>query len=182
MRTAEQRACRSDTLPRVTESNEPRAAEPAEPVEAVEPELPSDVDPALWFDSMPCGRHYFVDGNPHTFRGRMWAYCPAKGIYTRVSKGELEHCSREAEYFMRGYLSGNEPGPPISEDEDLLPEEDPRMIRWRIAVELFRETGYWIEGQRPHCDLCGAELLPSEDDPDQGQPCRQCPSARTGNR
>jgi hypothetical protein len=144
--------------------------------EPINSELPADIDPDLWFDSVRCGRHYLVEGNPHTFRGRMWAYCVEKEIYTRVSKNEIQRCSREAEYFVRGYLSGNEPDPPLMEDKDLLDENDSRMNRWRQAVELFRETGNWIEAQRSPCSLCGAELLPSESTPNDGQPCSQCPT------
>ncbi|GAA0490456.1 hypothetical protein Ade02nite_23930 [Paractinoplanes deccanensis] len=43
--------------------------------------------PFLWFDTERCGRHYPLDGNPHTFPGRMLAYCAERGIRTRVSTG-----------------------------------------------------------------------------------------------
>jgi hypothetical protein len=147
--------------------------------DAVNPGLPPDVDPALWFDTDSCGRHYLADGNPHTFHGRMWAYCPQNDIYTRVSKSEVDRSSREAEYFIRGYLSGDEPDLPRTVNGDPLEEDDQRMVRWRKAVALFRETGYWYDGQRSPCALCGADLLPSEGEPEDGQPCHQCPSPTT---
>ncbi|MFI6322487.1 hypothetical protein ACIBG8_33465 [Nonomuraea sp. NPDC050556] len=129
-----------------------------------EAQLPSDVDPALWFESAPCGRHYLVEGNPHTFPGRMYAYCVLEGIYTRVSKQDIEVCSRETEYFVRGYLSGDEPDP-----------RDPPTARWQRSIELFRQTGFWRDDPGP-CELCGATLLHSEA-PAEGQPCTQCPPA-----
>lgn len=132
-----------------------------------ETELPADVDPALWFESAPCGRHYLVEGNPHTFPGRMYAYCVQEGIYTRVSKRDIEMCSRETEYFVRGYLSGAEPDPPLTDDSP--------TIRWQKSIELFRETGFW-RSEPDSCELCGAALLHSEAPP-EGEPCSQCPPA-----
>ncbi|XVU21624.1 hypothetical protein ACQPZJ_30680 [Actinoplanes sp. CA-054009] len=78
------------------------------------PPLPPDVDPDLWFDTETCGRHYLLDGNPHTSPGRMYAYCAERGIRTRVSKAEIGACSEQTRYFIRGFLSGSEPPPPES--------------------------------------------------------------------
>ncbi|WP_019030845.1 hypothetical protein [Salinispora arenicola] len=102
------------------------------------PPLPPDVDPDLWFDTEQCGRHYLVDGNPHTFPGRMDAYCAERGIRTRVSKGEISDCSEQTRYFVRGFLSGNEPAPPQSDSE-------PGSSAWSDAVVRFRDTGYWVD-------------------------------------
>jgi hypothetical protein len=121
------------------------------------PSLPEDVDPRLWFEMLGCeGRHYLVDGNPHTFRGRMFFYCPRDDHYTRVSKTAITECSDETRYFIRGFLSGNEPPPP---PDDL---GSPESVAWRRAVEEFRRTGYWWSGAARTCDRCGDELLPSE--------------------
>lgn len=102
------------------------------------PPLPPDVDPELWFDTEQCGRHYLLDGNPHTFPGRMYAYCAERGIRTRVSKGEISDCSAQTRYFVRGFLSGNEPAPPESDSPTA-----PAPLAWSDAVARFRDTGYW---------------------------------------
>ncbi|MEU8819017.1 hypothetical protein [Actinoplanes sp. NPDC048796] len=102
------------------------------------PPLPPDVDPDLWFDTERCGRHYLLDGNPHTFPGRMDAYCPEQGIRTRVSKAEIRDCSEQTRYFVRGFLSGSEPPPPKS-----AASTDPAYLSWSNAASRFRETGLW---------------------------------------
>lgn len=118
------------------------------------------------------GRHYLVDGNPH-IRGRMYFYCPSRNIYTRVSKSEIGECSDETRYFIRGYLSGNEPVPPRDDNNDLLDDSHPEFVLWRKAVEMFRDTGYWWSGPSRRCQSCFDELLPS----DPGEPpCSNCPS------
>lgn len=106
--------------------------------------LPDDVDECLWFEMDGCaGRHYFVDGNP-TILGRMYAYCPGKKIVTRVSKGEVRACSDEARYFIRGFLAGSEPGPPV-DGEGLLTDDAAAVDGWRAATERWRRTGEWVE-------------------------------------
>lgn len=118
------------------------------------------------------GRHYLVDGNPHTFHGRMYFYCPPQNVYTRISKSEIGECSDETRYFLRGFLSGNEPPPPRDEDNELLDNDDPQFAQWRTAVEMFRQTGYWRSGETRQCEICGNDLLPSE----PGEPpCLNCP-------
>ncbi|XVV17713.1 hypothetical protein ACQP2X_28685 [Actinoplanes sp. CA-131856] len=115
------------------------------------PPLPPDVDPDLWFDTA-CGRHYLLDGNPHTFPGRMDAYCAERGIRTRVSKAEIVDCSEQTRYFVRGFLSGNEPAPP-----DAKSVTDPA---WNDATTRFRETGRWTDPRE------GSEARDSGEAPD----------------
>lgn len=143
------------------------------------PNLPADVDPRLWFEMDSCeGRHYLVEGNPHTFRGRMYFYCPPQNIYTRISRSEIGECSDETRYFIRGYLSGNEPPPPRDHDNDLLDDRDPAFTLWRKVVEVFRNTGYWWSGDPRTCHCCRGELLPSE----PGEPpCLNCSSFEEGD-
>ncbi|MEU8296233.1 hypothetical protein AB0C04_02950 [Micromonospora sp. NPDC048909] len=113
------------------------------------PPLPPDVDPDLWFDTEKCGRHYLLDGNAHTFPGRMLAYCAERGIRTRVAKGEIGVCSEQAQYFVRGFLSGNEPAPPASDsDTDLA------YLAWSEAAARFRDTGHWLDVDA-HADASG---------------------------
>jgi hypothetical protein len=121
--------------------------------------LPSDVDPLLWFENSRCGRHYLVAGNPHTFPGRMYAYCVHEGIYTRVSLREMESCSEQTRYFVRGYLSGSEPPPPHEDDGSPVADDDPQWRTWRAATERFRETGEWTDP--------AADAEPASDDDDE---------------
>jgi hypothetical protein len=121
-----------------------------------EPELDQD----LWFHTGHCeGRHYLL-GNPHTFRGRLSAWCPTKQRSFCVSKSEITECSREASYFLKGFLSGQEIDAPVDEEGDLLPPDDPEYQAWINAIQIFQETGMWNARFRI-CDLCGARLVPS---------------------
>ena len=104
--------------------------------------LPDSVDPRLWFrDGRLSGRHFLVAGNSQ-IRGRLCAYCPVKRVETRVSKSEITALSDEAAYFVRGFLSGSEPPPPLDE-EGLLTADQALIDQWKAAVRVWRETGEW---------------------------------------
>jgi hypothetical protein len=99
----------------------------------------------MWFEMTGCeGRHFLVDGSPHIV-GRLYAYCPAEGIVTRISKSDITVSSDEAAYFLRGYLSGSEPPPP-TDDDGMLIEDQALIDEWAAAVEVWRETGQWTMG------------------------------------
>jgi hypothetical protein len=105
-------------------------------------DLPADVDPRLWFTMTGCdGLHYFVEGNSHIL-GRIYAYCPMKKTVTRVSKHDITASSDEAVYFVRGFLSGSEPPPPLDE-EGMLVEDQAAIDRWQHAIDTWRATGRW---------------------------------------
>lgn len=109
---------------------------------------PADLDRALWFEPGCCsdGPH-FLHYNPHTFPGRMGAYCEAHDRTLSVSKSEIERCSDESSYWIRGFLSGNEPAKPLEPDGYEIDElDDPRWQRWRDAIAEFRTTGTWPRG------------------------------------
>jgi len=123
--------------------------------------LPESIDPLLWFTTKKYGeerRFYFWTINPQTFIGRMYAFDPNKNQSFAVSKFEIASMSNESQYFVSGFLTGNEPPPPKCEDGRLA-EDDPGMIRWRRAVKLFSSTGAWKDGRV--CEKCGGEILPS---------------------
>ncbi len=109
---------------------------------------PADLDRALWFEPGCCGDGmHFLHYNPHTFPGRMGAYCAAHDRTFAVSLSEIERASGEAHYWIRGFLSGNEPPPPLEPDELEVDDlADPRLDAWRRAVGEFRETGAWPSG------------------------------------
>ena len=113
-------------------------------------------DPRLWFDA-PCGgRDFLLQGQGHTFRGRMSAWCPDKQVSYNISLDEMGAMSDEARYFVLGFLSGNEPGPPTDEDGDSDPAD---LQAWRSATARFRRTGQWY-GRWGTCRTCGCVLLP----------------------
>lgn len=104
---------------------------------------PPSFDEKLWFTmGSHCeGKHYLI-GNPHTFFGRMWAWCPNKERTFFVSKAEMEDYSVEASYWIQGFLTGNQPEPPYKKDETLT-FESVEYQNWLKKVEKFNETGYW---------------------------------------
>jgi hypothetical protein len=99
-------------------------------------------DEALWFHHQGCsGKHYLL-GNPHTFPGRMLAWCPLKTRSFFVSKSEMLEVSSDAAYWVAGFLAGAEPEPPMNEerDVDFASEE---YKRWERCVTEFRQSGSW---------------------------------------
>lgn len=129
-----------------------------------------EFDPSLWFTMGDCcpGKHYLLY-NPHTFPGRMGAWCPVKRVQFCVSKSSIEDCSVEASYWIRGFLAGCEPDAPTDEQGDYLPEDNPAYERWREDIKQFPETGLWILGDR-ECQRCHGQLLPTN----PGQLCSEC--------
>jgi hypothetical protein len=110
-------------------------------------ETPDKLDRSLWFLHAGCtGRHYLL-GNPHTFPGRMFAWCPKKRRSFFVSKSEIETTSKSAGYWIAGFLYGSEPEPPTGEDG--TPDFDsPEYKRWQRDIERFRKFGAWKVGTK----------------------------------
>lgn len=78
-----------------------------------------NIDEKIWFEHDGCvGNHYMI-GNPHTFKGRMYAWCPKKEKSFFVSKSEILKMSVECEYWVKGFLSGNQPEPPTDSEGDV---------------------------------------------------------------
>lgn len=67
-----------------------------------------DYDENLWFYHNNCEDKHFLLGNPHTFKGRMFAWCPKKGTTLCISESEIGERSIESKYWILGFLSGNE--------------------------------------------------------------------------
>lgn len=115
----------------------------------------------LWFElAGHCEGKHYIAGNPHTFNGRISAYCPQKDVYFNISIVEIVDMSQEAKYWIKGFLSGNEPSPPFDEDDDLYPPTHEEYIHWKKSIELFHKTGYWYSVDRD-CEVCGKKLLNS---------------------
>ena len=125
-------------------------------------------DENLWFIHKGCeGRHYLI-GNPHTFYGRILAWCPKKERSFMVSVSEMEQMSDFTKYWIEGFLKGNEPEPPTDSNEDVDFESDEYKI-WTEEIKLFHETGYWSSFNR-NCEKCGTALLKSEPE----EICKEC--------
>lgn len=94
----------------------------------------------LWFTHEKCeGEHYLI-GNPHTFPGRMLAWCPCKERFFYVSKSEIIDLSDEAKYWIEGFLHGNEPEPPTNGEG----EGDSDVYReWLDECSRFQQLGHW---------------------------------------
>ncbi len=113
-----------------------------------------DFDEQLWFTMGDCcpGKHYLIY-NPHTFPGRMGAWCPVKRVSFCVSIAEVEECSSEARYWIEGFLKGNEPDAPMDDYGDYVLDDDPRYEQWRENVKQFSLTGYWKPDEKPLREL-----------------------------
>lgn len=124
-------------------------------------QLPDSIDPSLWFTTKNYGpdrKFYFFSHSPHTFYGRMHAYDPEQKQSFSVSKYEISTMSPEAGYFVQGFLAGNEPSPPEGANGP-LPNDDPQILRWTRAIDLWRITGIWLDGRT--CEKCKRIMLPS---------------------
>ncbi len=122
-------------------------------------ELQYDED--LWFFHKGCTGKHFLLGNPHTFSGRMSAWCPVNQRSFAVSKSEIEEQSEPSKYWIQGFLHGNQPEPPVNEEGD-VEVESMAFQKWAAASVLFTETGYWWSGEPRHCATCRQELLAAE--------------------
>lgn len=98
--------------------------------------LPPEVDSDLEFKSTHCGGWHFLVGNPHTFTGRMAAWCQDQQIEITVSLGEMTYISLGASFWIKGFLSGSELAPPESDNPAAEAE-------WEAARREYRSTGEW---------------------------------------
>ena len=127
-------------------------------------------DENLWFEHLGCeGLHYLI-GNPHTFYGRISAWCPLRQTTLSVSISEIGEMSESSKYWIQGFLNGNQPKLPGIDTEVDIDFEGPAFKTWVEASRLFLETGYWWSGEARECETCGKDLLASE----PKDICRDC--------
>ena len=100
----------------------------------------------LSFLHLGCTGQHFILGNPHTFPGRMLAWCEHKERSFFFSKREVEQCSTESAAWIDGFLAGNEPEPPSNPGGD-VEFESAEYKTWLERVEAFRESGAWPKAQ-----------------------------------
>lgn len=99
------------------------------------------LDKALTFEHKGCEGLHYILGNPHTHPGRILGWCEHKQRSFFFSLSEIIHPTIETTFWIKGYLSGNEPYPPeINGDVDFKSEE---YKHWQDKVKSFNETGYW---------------------------------------
>jgi hypothetical protein len=75
----------------------------------------------------------------------MDAYCDLKDSTFCVSANEITEMSKESEYWIKGFLIGNEPEPP-EENEKERPEDyfsSGRYKIWVAKIKEFRKSGQW---------------------------------------
>lgn len=107
-----------------------------------------------------CDGKHFIIGNPHTFNGRILGYCTKENSYFNFSLSEIKTMPLETEYWIRGYLHGNEPSSPVDNEDDFYPPEHESHVHWVKSINLFHKTGHWYAGER-ECGKCGKKLLNS---------------------
>lgn len=102
-----------------------------------------EYDQKLWIELEHCEGKHFLLGNPHTFIGRIDAFCPLKNVTFCISFTEIKRMSTESNYWLKGYLSGNEPAPPeeIDGEDGLEYFRSSRYREWELKIQKFRETG-----------------------------------------
>ena len=102
-----------------------------------------EYDENLWFELENCEGRHFLIGNPHTYKGRIDAYCPIKNTTFCISYKEIKKMSIESKYWLQGYLSGNEPDPPEEYDGESAVDffQSMRYKEWELKIQKFKETG-----------------------------------------
>ena len=105
--------------------------------------LPVDLDPALWIEVKGVSGRCYLFGNPHTFRGRMYAYSEDLATDLAVSKSQIRDASPEARYWIAGFLVGNEPSEIEALGDDESVDAEVRTRRWQEMCADFRRSGFW---------------------------------------
>ena len=129
-----------------------------------------NIDKKLWFklSEHDCNGSHYIMGNPHTFKGRMMGWCTEKKKSFYFSLGEISEMSEETKYWIKGFLVGSEPNPPIGED-GRVEYGSVGYEHWLHSTILFKETGYWNDEERK-CLKCNKILLKSM----VGEYCHEC--------
>ncbi len=99
-------------------------------------------DEKIWFEHKGREGKHFMIGNPYTFKGRMYAWCPIKETSFYVSKSEISRMSTECEYWIKGFLSGNQPNPPTNSEGDVEFDSGNYKL-WLKRIKEFEDTGNW---------------------------------------
>ena len=100
-----------------------------------------EYDENLWFELENCEGRHFLIGNPHTYKGRIDAYCPIKNTTFCISYKEIKKMSIESKYWLQGYLSGNEPDPPEEYDGESAVDffQSMRYKEWELKFKSLKK-------------------------------------------
>lgn len=99
------------------------------------------IDKALSFEHNGCTGLHYILGNPHTHPGRIMGWCEKKQTSFFFSLSEVINPTIETKFWIKGFLAGNEPSPPlINGDVDFESEE---YKLWQKKLKDFNESGYW---------------------------------------
>lgn len=93
---------------------------------------------AVFLLNCPGHQHYIV-GNPHTFPGRMSAWCPELARELAFSKNEIFDVSEASRSWIEGFPSGNEPPPPMDGSTAGAKMYD----EWLKRRAIFHNEGDW---------------------------------------
>ena len=77
----------------------------------------------------------------------MLGWCVLKNRSFFFSKSDIEESSAAASTWIDGFLTGNEPAPPVNAEGD-VDFESIEYKKWLSHVEVFRNTGVW-QPKRP---------------------------------
>jgi hypothetical protein len=114
--------------------------------------LPAHIDPRLWFVGSCTQHDYLVETNPHTFPGRMSAFCPhcpSERAYYNVSLTDLGECSMEAQIWSRGFIAGSEPNAPLDDNGNEIEADAREYEAWEQARTAYHMSGEW-PANAPH--------------------------------
>jgi hypothetical protein len=83
------------------------------------------------------GKHYLLCAS-HTFPGRFTAWCVHKKRTTNCSLSDVKRSSKEAAYWLKGFLAGNTPEPPR-----FVRASSEEFRAWERSALDFGKTGIW---------------------------------------
>ncbi len=144
------------------------------------------LDKDLWveFDGDCPGKHY-LRVNPHTFAGRITAWCPRKRTQFNISAGDIIRASHGTICWVKGYLEGSTPDPPPEPIDTRNGTDEPwpayqawlkAYDHWRKSARQFARSGYWNHANRA-CEKCGEQLLHSRPE----LTCENCGTPSVGH-
>lgn len=101
----------------------------------------------------------YIEGNAHTFPGRMHIYLPGRGYDVTRSLHEIDLMSDASRWWIKGFLAGCEPdiyeylGIDTADDDPGEPTEE-EYERWQAFNARRRDDGSWPRlSKRPRTPL-----------------------------
>ncbi|WP_017935891.1 hypothetical protein [Nocardioides sp. Iso805N] len=101
----------------------------------------------------------YIEGNAHTFPGRMHIYLPGRGYDVTRSLCEIDSMSDASRWWIKGFLAGCEPDISAYLGIDLIEDDSAEATaeeyeRWQAFNARCRDTGCWPQlNKRPRTPL-----------------------------